>query len=256
MTIYDVSTHRDMCYDPNALPADRNTAVPPMDKLLVVLEHMGLFSLSKTIAAPVDTNDVWLKVLPASQDGNGLVYLHDGSDWVLATEELWSLKFKANTGVADPTYKLSDVGAPLASLGDDGDSYYRRDQPGGIYYKVNGAWNLIPGTVVQVLSIPHATSVTAGTIKWATQADTNQGVGIEAVTPTGLGNISTNSALFTRILAAVTVPSTSITTGTLAPITTPADGAAYLQDNGASVAPTLYFRRGSAWVDVGDITLV
>lgn len=129
------------------------TEMPGLDFVVDAFARAGLITLSVSATAPVAHQDTtaWLQAAVPSYSGEGTLRLWDAgsSTYVAATPALFLKMLEAAAGYSGVSWWTTTGGAPLNTVGNDGDYAIRTDEPGGVYGpKTGGAWPAtpLPGT--------------------------------------------------------------------------------------------------------------
>ena len=135
------------------------TEMPGLDFTIAALARAGLITLVSSATAPVanQATTAWLHTATPSSSAEGALNLWNAttSAYAAATPGLFLAFLQACAGESGISWWTSTGGAPLNTVGMDGDLAIRTDQPGGIYGpKVAGAWPAapLPGTTTAFTS--------------------------------------------------------------------------------------------------------
>ena len=127
--------------------------MPGLDVVVDALARAGVVTLSVSATAPVVSQPVtaWLQAAVPSFSAEGALFLWDKvtTAYLPATPALFLDMLEAAAGQNGVSWWTTAGGAPLNTVGNDGDFAIRTDEPGGIYGpKAVGAWpaNPLPGT--------------------------------------------------------------------------------------------------------------
>jgi hypothetical protein len=151
-----------MVYDPtkdflalwrNIAGVVSKTEMPGLDYVVAALARAGVVNLAVSATAPVvsQSTTAWLKAAVPSYSAEGQLFLWDKvtTVYLAATPALFLQLLEASAGENGASWWTSVGGAPLNTVGNNGDFAIRTDEPGGIYGpKAAGAWPAtpIPGT--------------------------------------------------------------------------------------------------------------
>lgn len=127
--------------------------MPGLDYVVAALARAGVIALSVSATAPVvaQSTTAWLKTAVPSYSAEGALFLWDpiAAAYVAATPALFFVMLQTTTGQNGVSWWATVGGAPLNTVGNNGDYAIRTDEPGGVYGpKAAGAWpaNPLPGT--------------------------------------------------------------------------------------------------------------
>lgn len=144
--------------------------MPGLDYVVAALARAGLITLSVSATAPTTSQQTtaWLQTAVPSNSAEGALQLWNGAAYVAATPALFLDLLQASAGQNGTSWWTS-TGAPLNTLGNNGDFAVRLDAPNGIYGpKAAGAWpaNPIPGTadVLTSTSLDNTFGTTEGAV--------------------------------------------------------------------------------------------
>ena len=133
--------------------------MPGLDFVVAALARAGIITLSVSATAPVanQSTTAWLQAAVPSYSAEGALQLWDKitTAYLPATPGLFFQFLEATAGASGVSWWTSVGGAPLNTVGLDGDFAARTDTPNGIYGpKAAGAWpaDPIPGTADVVTS--------------------------------------------------------------------------------------------------------
>lgn len=136
------------------LGAVSKVEMPGLDFVLSALSRSGLITLSVSAIAPVANQSItaWLQPAAPSYSAEGTLHLWDpvAAAYAAATPALFLKMLDAATGQNGVSWWTAIGGAPLNTVGNNGDFAIRTDEPGGVYGpKTAGAWPAtpLPGTV-------------------------------------------------------------------------------------------------------------
>lgn len=140
---------------PNVVKAE----LPALDLVISTLARAGVFALSVSATAPVanQSTTAWLQPVVPSWNGEGAFFLWDKvtTSYLPANAALFLQLLEATAGENGVSWWTTVGGAPLNTVGNNGDFAIRTDEPGGVYGpKAAGAWpaNPLPGTVDTITS--------------------------------------------------------------------------------------------------------
>lgn len=134
----------------------RNTAgqlskleMPGLDYMVAALARAGLISLSVSATPPVanQSTTAWLQAAVPSYSAEGVLRLWNPvtSAYAAATPGLFLALLEASAGQNGVSWWTTTGGAPLNTVGLDGDFAIQTDEPGGVYGpKAAGAWPTVP----------------------------------------------------------------------------------------------------------------
>ena len=127
--------------------------MPGLDLVVAALARAGVVNLSVSATAPVanQSTTAWLQAAVPSYSAEGALFLWDKitTAYLAATPTLFLELLEASAGRSGVSWWVSTGGAPLNTVGNNGDFAIRTDEPGGIYGpKTAGAWpaTALPGT--------------------------------------------------------------------------------------------------------------
>lgn len=127
--------------------------MPGLDFLVAALARAGVINLVVAAAPPVVSQSVtaWLRTAVPSYSAEGALFLWDAvsAAYVAATPALFLSMLQAVAGQNGVSWRTTEGGPPLNTVGNDGDFAIQTDEPGGIYGpKAAGVWpaDPIPGT--------------------------------------------------------------------------------------------------------------
>jgi hypothetical protein len=127
--------------------------IPGLDYVVAALARAGVINLSVSATAPVASQSVtaWLQAAVPSYSAEGALFLWNSvaAAYAPATPALFLDMLQATAGRNGVSWWTSVGGAPLNTVGNNGDFAIRTDEPGGIYGpKEAGAWpaDPLPGT--------------------------------------------------------------------------------------------------------------
>jgi hypothetical protein len=134
--------------------------MPTLDLTVAALARAGLITLAVSATAPTTSQQTtaWLRTAVPSNSAEGALFLWDGDTdtYEPATRALFLRMLQASAGQNGVSWWTSTGGAPLNTVGNNGDFAARLDAPNGIYGpKANGAWpaDPIPGTADVITSV-------------------------------------------------------------------------------------------------------
>ena len=119
--------------------------MPGLDIVLSALGRAGIITVTVAATAPVanQSTTAWLRAAVPSFSGEGAFFLWDKltSNYLAATPALFFQFLEACAGEASVSWWTSTGGAPLNTVGSNGDFAIRLDAPYGIYGpKAAGVW--------------------------------------------------------------------------------------------------------------------
>ncbi len=133
--------------------------MPGLDFVISALARAGVINLTVSATAPVanQTTTAWLKAAVPSYSAEGALYLWDKitTAYLAATPALFLQFLEACANESGISWWTTTGGAPLNTVGNNGDYAIRTDGIGGIYGpKVAGAWpaDPLPGTTNELTS--------------------------------------------------------------------------------------------------------
>lgn len=133
--------------------------MPVLDVIVAALARAGVINVTVSATAPVanQSTTAWLKAAVPSYSAEGALFLWDKvtTAYLAATPALFLQFLEATAGENGVSWWTSTGGAPLNTVGNNGDFAIRTDTPNGIYGpKAAGAWpaSPIPGTADVVTS--------------------------------------------------------------------------------------------------------
>jgi hypothetical protein len=133
--------------------------MPGLDWLVAALGRAGLVNVSVSGTAPTanQATTAWFVPANPSYSAEGGLYLWSAtaSAYLAATPSLFYQFLAASYGSSAVSWFATTGGAPLNTVGNNGDFAIRTDSPGGIYGpKANGAWpsTPLPGTSYSEIS--------------------------------------------------------------------------------------------------------
>lgn len=147
--------------------------MPGLDYVVASLARSGLITLSVSATAPttMQSTTAWLQTAVPSNSAEGALFLWNAvtSAYQAATAALFLDMLQASAGQNGTSWWTSTGGAPVNTVGNNGDFAVRMDEPNGIYGpKANGAWpaDPIPGTadVITSTSLDNAFGAAEGAV--------------------------------------------------------------------------------------------
>lgn len=127
--------------------------MPGLDYVVAALGRAGVVTVTVSATAPVanQATTAWLKAAVPSYSAEGALFLWDKvtTAYLAATPALFLQFLEACAGESGVSWWTATGGAPLNTVGNNGDFALRTDAPNGIYGpKAAGAWPAtpIPGT--------------------------------------------------------------------------------------------------------------
>lgn len=134
--------------------------MPALDVIVAALARAGVINVTVSATAPVanQSTTAWLKAAVPSYSAEGALFLWDKvtTAYLAATPALFLQFLEATAGENGVSWWTSTGGAPLNTVGNNGDFAIRTDTPNGIYGpKAAGAWpaSPIPGTADVITSV-------------------------------------------------------------------------------------------------------
>lgn len=123
--------------------------MPGLDFVISALARAGVINLTVSATAPVanQSTTAWLRAAVPSYSAEGAFFLWDKATtaYLPATAALFLQFLEASAGETGTSWFTTVGGAPLNTVGANGDFAIRTDEPGGIYGpKTAGAWPASP----------------------------------------------------------------------------------------------------------------
>jgi hypothetical protein len=169
--------------------------MPGLDFIIAALVRAGVINVSVSATAPLanQATTAWLQAAVPSYSAEGTFRLWNGAVYVAATPALFLTFLEASAGENGTRWWTAAGGAPLNTVGNNGDFAFRTDTPFGVYGpKAAGAWPAtpIPGTadVLTSVSLDNAFGAVQGELIYRGSAVW------QALSIGGVANVLTSAA--------------------------------------------------------------